>query len=82
VQLVDAYKFEKCGDDAIAFLASLTIQPIDDFYKKDKSTLSLHAFTFALMTLLKTNQLAKEFANDLGFKILNELLERPCLDNA
>ena len=82
VLLVDSTKFEKCGDDATHFLYTLTQQSFDEFYKKDKSILSLHAYTFALMTLLKTNQLAKEFTNDLGFKVLNELLERPCLENA
>jgi len=32
--------------------------------------------------MVKTKQLAREFSNALGFKILNEFLEQPCLENA
>lgn len=43
---------------------------------------SSNAFTFALMVLVKNNQLAKDFSNRLGFTILNKYLEGPCLSNA
>lgn len=43
---------------------------------------SEHAQTFAIMTLVKTNELAIEFSNVLGFKILHEFLEGACLENA
>jgi len=29
---------------------------------------------------MKTNVLAREFSNALGFKIINDLLEGPCID--
>jgi hypothetical protein len=32
--------------------------------------------------MVKTNELAREFSNALGFKILNDFLEGPCLENA
>lgn len=53
------------------------------FFSTDKTQLiSLNAFSFALMTMMKTNQLAREFSNALGFKIMSDFLEGPCLDNA
>lgn len=50
--------------------------------KKSDAVLSLNALSFAIMTMVKTNQLANEFSNNLGFRILNELLEGPCMSNA
>ena len=42
--------------------------------------LSHQAYTFALMTILKTNELAKMFCeNKSSFKIISDYLEGPCL---
>lgn len=43
--------------------------------------LSVNAYTFALMILLKTNHLAREFSTQSSFKIISDLLEGPCLEN-
>jgi hypothetical protein len=51
------------------------------FRPKDKPILTLNALSFTFVTMVKTNQLAKEFSNALGFKIMNEFLEGPCLEN-
>lgn len=41
--------------------------------------LSHNAFTFALMTILKKNHLARDFANVKGFKFLEDLITGPCI---
>lgn len=41
--------------------------------------LSPNAFTFALMTILKRNHLARDFSNVIGFKYLDDLLVGPCI---
>jgi len=44
-------------------------------------TLSHEAFTFAIMTILKTNELAKIFCeNRASFDIISKYLEGPCLE--
>ena len=45
-----------------------------------KINLSNNAFTFALMTILKKNHLARDFANIKGFKYLDDLITEPCID--
>jgi len=50
--------------------------------KKAETYLSLNALSFALFVLMKTNHLAREFCNELGYKILLEFLENECLTNA
>ena len=77
VLLIDAHKYEKCESDARHFMNLITNGIINE-----NSYLSPNALTFALMTLVKTNQLAMEFANPLGFNLLNELLEGACMNNA
>jgi hypothetical protein len=49
---------------------------------KQELFLSLNALSFALFTLVKTNHLAVELSNELGYKILQEFLEEACLNNA
>ena len=44
--------------------------------------LSPVAQSFAIMTLMKTNFLAKEFSSALGFQIMHQYLDGPCLENA
>jgi hypothetical protein len=41
--------------------------------------ISYNAYTFALMYLLKTNDLAREFERSQGFEIFSELLETKCV---
>ena len=43
--------------------------------------LSVHAYSFALMILLKSNNLAREFSNNHSFKMISDLLEGPCLES-
>lgn len=45
-----------------------------------KIRLSHNAFTFALMTILKKNHLARDFANVKGFKYLDDLITGPCIE--
>jgi len=40
---------------------------------------SANAFTFALMTILKKNHLARDFANAKGFKYIEDLITGPCI---
>ena len=41
----------------------------------------MHAYTFALMYLLKTNELAKEFVDMNGFDLFARLLDRDCIED-
>jgi len=41
--------------------------------------LSPNAFSFALMTILKKNHLARDFANVKGFKYIEDLITGPCI---
>jgi len=61
-------------------------------YKKDSSdllnwlmqnekNLSEHAFTFALVNLVKLNHLAKQFSTDQGFNLIDNLLGNACITN-
>ena len=68
--LIDAEKpNEKVAQDSKDFLNMLTTKAA--FGQNNDSLVSLHALSFALMTMMKNNQLAREFCNALGFKILN-----------
>lgn len=84
VLLIDGEKHhDKVRDHAKHFLNIITTQKEMGFASIDRNPLiSLHALSFAIMTLVKTNQLAQEFCNALGFKILNDFLDGPCLSNA
>jgi hypothetical protein len=41
----------------------------------------VHAYTFALMYLLKTNELAKEFVDMNGFDLYARLLDKDCIED-
>jgi len=74
--LIEAEKFEKCSKHAREFLNWLMTQ-------KDISnlTVSCQSYTSSLLILLKTNELAHEFSDKQGFKILSDLLDERCLHN-
>jgi len=46
-----------------------------------KPSLSINAYTFALMTILKTNDLAKEFSTKQSFTSISYLLDNDCLSS-
>ena len=50
--------------------------------KNTQHLLSLNALSFALLTMAKTNELARKMCNALGFRIINDFLEQACLENA
>jgi hypothetical protein len=73
--MIEAEKYERCEKEAKEFLLYLTLE-------KDIQSMKLshQAYTFAVMTLLKTNELAKIFCADkTSFKIISDYLEGPCL---
>jgi hypothetical protein len=41
----------------------------------------MQAYTFSLMYLLKTNELANIFTRNSGFKVFSDLLERECTED-
>jgi hypothetical protein len=47
--------------------------------QKQKPNISLNAYTFALMYLLKTNELAKEFVDQGGFELFSNYLNYECI---
>lgn len=49
--------------------------------QKQKPNISLQAYTFSLMYLLKTNELAKEFVDQGGFDLFQGYLNMECLKN-
>jgi len=73
--MIEQEKYEKCDKEAKEFLMYLMQQ-------RDIGGMQLshQAYTFALMTVLKTNELAKMFCeNRQSFKIISDYLEGPCL---
>jgi len=74
--LIEAEKYEKCSKQAGEFLNWLINQ-------RDINNLqvSTQAYTFSLLVILKKNELAHEFAEGQGFKILSDLLDDRCLHN-
>jgi hypothetical protein len=44
-------------------------------------SLSINAYTFALLTILKTNDLAKEFSTKQSFTMISYLLDSECLQS-
>jgi V-type H+-transporting ATPase subunit H len=71
-----AEKYEKCHKHAREFLNWLMQQS-----NVSKLRISVNAYTFALMILLKTNELAREFTTPASFRTISDLLEGPCLEN-
>jgi V-type H+-transporting ATPase subunit H len=77
--IIDAEKqYDNVAKHAKDFLNMVTNPSVDS----NNELLSPHAQSFAIMTLVKTNQLAREFSNVLGFNILSKYLDGPCLQNA
>ena len=70
--LIEAHEYKNCPDESRRFLNWLLEQ-------KGKPRLSLHAYTFTLMYLLKTNELAQEFVNYGGFDLFANYLDDFCL---
>ena len=44
-------------------------------------SLSVNALTFALLTILKTNDLAKEFSTKSSFTMIANMLDSECLNS-
>lgn len=44
--------------------------------------MSMTAYTFALLTILKTNELAREYCTKQSFNNISNMLEGPCLDSS
>lgn len=67
-----AVEFKNCEQEAKTFLNWLLEQ-------KRKLILSVHAYTFCLMYLLKTNELAQDFVDQNGFELFSTYLDNDCL---
>lgn len=72
--MIEHESFADCAQYAREFLHYL-IQQNDP----SKFTLSVNAYTFALLTILKTNDLAKEYSTKQNFMMLSNLLDTECL---
>ena len=66
-----AREYKNCELNARQFLTWLMQQ-------KDKLQVSKPAYTFSLLYLLKTNEMAKEFERSGGFEIFARLLDNEC----
>lgn len=72
--LIEAHEYKNCSNEARQFLNWLLEQ-------KTKLRISIHAYTFSLMYILKSNELAKEFTEQNGFDLLANFLEKECIDD-
>jgi len=70
--LIEAHEYKNCQIEAKQFMNWLLEQ-------KQKPNISMPAYTFALMYLLKTNELAKEFVDQGGFELFHQYLNLECL---
>ena len=66
--------FAECAVPAREFLHYLVQQQ-----DPKNMSLSINAYTFALLTILKTNDLAKEFSTKQSFAMISNLLDTECL---
>jgi len=71
--LIDASDYNKYHKQAQEFLLWLEHQTLDTM------TISVNAYTFALMTLLKSNEIARIFCIDSSFRMIVRFLDGPCL---
>ena len=71
---IRARGFKNCEKPAREFLNWILQQ-------RGNLLLSKQAYTFSLMYLLKTNELAYEFSRSQGFKIFADLLEKECTED-
>ena len=70
--LIEAHEYKNCSIEAKQFMNWLVEM-------KQNPTLNINAYTFALMYLLKTNELAKEFVDQGGFELFHRYLNNECL---
>lgn len=73
-QLIEAHEYKNCETQAKEFLNYLLEQ-------KKQLQMSKHAYTFALLYIVKTNELAREFERCGGFEIYSRLLETDCTED-
>lgn len=71
---IRARGFKNCEKAAREFLNWIMPQ-------RGNQNLSKQAYTFSLMYLLKTNELAYEFVRSQGFKIFADLLDKECTED-
>lgn len=69
-------KYEECQQPAKEFLHYLMQQQ-----DPKQFSLSMNAYTFALMTILKTNDLAKQYSTRHSFTMVSKLLDNECLNS-
>ena len=82
--LIEAHEYRNCAEESKSFLNWIWDQrPVFDVKRKgeSKTRLSTSAYTFALMYLLKTNELAQEFVRYGGFELFANYLEEHCLSD-
>lgn len=72
--LIEAHEYKNCVSESRQFLNWLLEQ-------KSRLRLSIHAYTFSLMYILKTNELAREFIEQNGFDLFAGFLERECIED-
>jgi len=72
--LIEAHEYKNCQQEAKQFQNWLIEQ-------KKKPNISLHAYTFAIMYLVKTNELAKDFVDQGGFELFSNYLNYECIKN-
>lgn len=72
--LIEAHEYKNCANESRQFLNWLLEQ-------KTKLRLSTHAYTFSLLYVLKTNELAKEFTEQNGFDLLANFLEKDATED-
>ncbi len=70
--LIEAHEYKNCSIEAKQFMNWLIEQ-------KQNPNVNINAYTFALMYLLKTNELAKEFVDQGGFELFHRYLNNECL---
>ncbi len=72
--LIEAYEYHNCEKQAMDYLNWL-------LEMKALPRLSHQAYTFNMMYMVKTNELAKEFVDQHGFELLARYLEFDCLED-
>jgi len=71
---IEAQKFDKCAKEAKDFVVWLKSQTMQ------RMEISKPAFSFALMTILKKNELARDYCDVQGIQLIDKFLEGPCID--
>ncbi len=73
-QLIEATGYKNCESSAREFLNWLLEQ-------RGNIQVSKQAYTFALMYLMKTNELARDFERSGGFDIFSKFLPTDCIND-